>query len=191
MPNLHLLYGLCRWTLGSIFLYAGSTKLLDPESFAVLIGAYGILPEALWMPAALTLSLMEVFGGVGLIRDIRGSLTVVTGLLVLFIAILGYGIFMGLDVDCGCFGPDDPEAKAFHGLRSSLYRDVLMLAGAAFMYGWRKVRGVQPKTIKGICHEYIKQRRSKNECDKVDGPNGVGDPNRTGTGGHIGGQEQI
>ena len=41
----------------------------------------------------------------------------------LFMAILGYGISMGLDVDCGCFGPEDPESKAFHGLRAALYRD--------------------------------------------------------------------
>jgi hypothetical protein len=57
----------------------------------------------------------------------------------LFIAVLAYGLWMGLDVDCGCFGPEDPEAEAFHALRLSFYRDLLMLTGVGFMYGWRRI----------------------------------------------------
>ena len=41
-------------------------------------------------------------------------------LLILFIAVLGYGIWLGLDIDCGCFGPGDPEHDAFSGLRTAL-----------------------------------------------------------------------
>jgi len=114
----------------------------------VLIDAYGIFPEDLLMPVAVILPTLEVLAGVGLLFDIRGSLAVIAGLLVLFIAILGYGIRMGLDVDCGCFGPEEPEAKAFHGLRLALYRDMAILAAVAFLYGWRRYWHVQPrKTI--------------------------------------------
>jgi hypothetical protein len=77
--------------------------------------------------------LLEVIAGIGLLFDIRGSLALITGLLVLFMVVLGYGIWMGLDVDCGCFGPEDPEAEAFHGLRLSLFRDLVMMAGV-FLY---------------------------------------------------------
>ena len=31
MKALDRIYNLCRWVLGSIFIYAGSTKLLEPE----------------------------------------------------------------------------------------------------------------------------------------------------------------
>jgi len=48
-------------------------------------------------------------------------------------------------VDCGCFGPEEPEAEAFHGLRLALYRDMAMLAAVAFLYGWRRYRRVQPR----------------------------------------------
>jgi uncharacterized membrane protein YphA (DoxX/SURF4 family) len=41
MKTMDWLYRLCRWTLGCIFIYAGGTKLLEPEIFAVLIEAYG------------------------------------------------------------------------------------------------------------------------------------------------------
>lgn len=139
-----LIYRLLRLGLGGIFIYAGSIKLLSPETFAVLIDAYGLIPEAMVMPVAVFLPALEVVAGIGLVFDIEGSLAAITGLLVIFIAILGYGIWMGLDVDCGCFGPEDPEAEAFHGLRTSLYRDLVMLSGIAFLYAWRKYRGIVP-----------------------------------------------
>ena len=65
----------------------------------------------------------------------------------MFLLILGYGIHMGLDVDCGCFSPGDPEAKAFHGLRAAFKRDLIMLAGIGFAFGWRKYRGICPKSF--------------------------------------------
>ena len=153
------LYTLCRWILGGIFIYAGTTKLLAPEIFATLIDAYGIAPESMIMPVAMTLPLLEVMAGIGLMLDHRGSLAVITGLLVLFIAILGYAIWMGLDVDCGCFGPEDIEAKAFHGLRLSLFRDMVMLGGAAFIYGWRWFGGIAPVGTKGIVNRLFKKGR--------------------------------
>jgi uncharacterized membrane protein YphA (DoxX/SURF4 family) len=155
------IYKLSRWTLGIIFIYAGCVKLLEPRTFAVLIEAYGIVPQGLLMPVAVVLPALEVAGGIGLLCEIEGSLAAITGLLVLFIAILGYGIRMGLDVDCGCFGPDDPEAKAFHGLRESLYRDLAMLAGVGFMYGWRRYRAIQPVKLTLSIKKIAKKRRTE------------------------------
>ena len=117
---------------------------MAPQTFAVLIEAYGFIPEMLLMPVAFALPAMEVIAGIGLIFDIRGSLATITGLLLLFAAILGYGIWIGLDLDCGCFGIEDPEAEAFHGLRPALYRDMVMLTAVAFLYGWRRHRRLRP-----------------------------------------------
>lgn len=154
-------YNLVRWVLGGIFIYAGSTKLLTPEILAVLIEAYGIVPEKLLMPVAIVLPALEVLAGIGLLFDIRGSLAVIAGLLVLFMAVLGYGIWMGLDVDCGCFGPEDPEAKAFHGLKVSLYRDLAMLAGVFFIYGWRRCRAIRPMSFKLTINKLFQKRRTE------------------------------
>ncbi len=137
------IYKLTRWILGAVFIYAGSTKLLEPETFAILIEAYGIVPELLLLPVSMALPALEVAAGIGIFFDIKGSLAIIAVLLVLFIAILSYGIWMELDVDCGCFGPDDPETKAFQGLQSSLFRDLIMLAGVAFLYGWRRYRTIK------------------------------------------------
>jgi uncharacterized membrane protein len=155
------LYKITRLILGSIFIYAGGSKLLEPEIFATLIDAYGVVPEVLLMPTAVTLPILEVIAGIGLVFDIRGSLLVITGLLVLFIAVLSYGIWMGLDVDCGCFGPEDPEAKAFHDLRPTLYRDLIMMLGISFLYGWRQYRNIRPIMITSIMNKRIGKRRMK------------------------------
>jgi uncharacterized membrane protein YphA (DoxX/SURF4 family) len=154
-------YRLLRWCLGAVFIYAGSLKLLDPWVFAVLIEAYGIVPEGLLMPVAVVLPMIEVAAGIGLLFDIQGSLAAVTALLLLFVAILGYGIHMGLDVDCGCFGPEDLEAKAFHGLRTSLYRDMLMIAVVAALYGWRRYRAVRPVKMMWIVNNRLKRRSTE------------------------------
>jgi uncharacterized membrane protein YphA (DoxX/SURF4 family) len=152
---------LTRWILGAVFIYAGSTKLMEPRIFTVLIEAYGFVPEGLLIPVAIGLPLLEVIAGFGLLFDIRGSLAVITGLLVLFMVVLGYGIWMGLDVDCGCFGPEDPEAEAFHGLRLSLFRDMVMIAGVIFIYGWRRYRAIRPTGVMVIVNQLFCKRRKE------------------------------
>jgi rhodanese-related sulfurtransferase len=143
-------YRFMRWALGVVFLYTGGSKLLDPEAFSVLIDSYGIVPDPLLMPVAIGLPLFEVFAALGLMIDVRGSLTSIGALLVVFMAILGYGIWMGLDVDCGCFGPEDPESRAYHGLRPALYRDFIMLAGVLYLYVWRVYRRKSPYRLSEI-----------------------------------------
>lgn len=155
------MYKLSRWILGGIFVYAGSVKLLEPKIFAVLIEAYGILPENLLMPVAVVLPVLEVAAGIGLLFDVEGSLSVVAALLGLFIVILGYGIWMGLDLDCGCFGLEDPESEAFHGLKISLYRDVAMLLGIVLLYSWRHRYGIKPVKLTLFINEFLKRRRTK------------------------------
>jgi uncharacterized membrane protein len=148
MKTYNLIYIFTRCVIGVIFIYAGITKFAEPEIFAALIGSYGILPEALLLSTALGLSLMEILAGAGLLFDIRGSLTAITTLLLLFILVLAYGILMGLDIDCGCFGPADPEAKAYHGLRTTLYRDIILLAAIIYLYRWRRINTIKPLTLR-------------------------------------------
>lgn len=155
------IYKLGRWTLGAVFIYAGSVKLLMPKPFAVVIAAYGIVPEGLILSVAIILSALEVAAGVGLIFDIEKSLGVIAGLLILFLSLLIYGIWMGLDIDCGCFGPEDPEAEAFHGLRWSFYRDLAMLSGVVFIYGWRQHLAIRPIKITQLTYNLWEKRIKK------------------------------
>ncbi|SHL22706.1 Methylamine utilisation protein MauE [Desulfatibacillum alkenivorans DSM 16219] len=138
------LYRVGRIVLAGVFLWSGIAKIQDPRSFAVIIEAFGLLPEIAIEPISLLLPILEIAAAVGILLDVKGSLGMITGMLVLFIFVLGYGLHMGLDVDCGCFGPDDPEAEAFHSLRPALYRDFVMMAGVAYLYIWRYARSVRP-----------------------------------------------
>jgi len=154
MTLIDWIYKLPRWVIGAVFVHAGGLKLADPGSLAVLIDAYGLVPDPLLTPIAVVLPAFEVAAGIGLILDIKGSLTTVVGLLVLFLVILGYGMGMGLDVDCGCFGPEDPEAKAFHGLKPAFYRDLAMLGVTAFLYGWRRYRTIEPVALRALVNRF-------------------------------------
>ncbi len=144
-------YRAVRITLSALFLWSGISKLMSPESFGVIIDAYGIVPTHWVGPTSIGLPILEVVLAVGLLLDIRFSLAGIAALLALFMAILGYGIHLGLDVDCGCFGPEDPEAEAFHGLRTALYRDVAMGAAIVYLYVWRFVRSAAPvRLLEGV-----------------------------------------
>ncbi len=144
MPYRNQLYAFGRWGLGALFIYAGGRKFMDPEVFAVLIDAFGVVPENLLWAVARMLPALEIIAGFGLLFDIRGSLAVIAGLLVLFIAILGVGLKMGLSIDCGCFGPQDIESRAFGGLDAALYRNLVLLAVVTWLYGWRRREGLRP-----------------------------------------------
>ena len=142
------IYRSLRWGLALVFIYAGAVKLADPEAFAVIIEAYGLVPDGLLMPLALALPALEVLAAVGLLFDLRGSLTIIAVLLLVFIAVLGYGLWMGLAIDCGCFGPEDPEGRAYAGIRPALYRDLVLAGGVLLLYGWRSVFRLSPIAIR-------------------------------------------
>jgi uncharacterized membrane protein YphA (DoxX/SURF4 family) len=136
-------YRLIRILLGMVFVWAGAAKLMDPEGFAHIISAYQLVPEALLAPAAIGLPALEFMAGLGLIFDIRGSLTVILGLLGMFAFVLWFGILKDLDIDCGCFSA---EELAEHGaLRWALYRDLGMMIAVLYLFWWRRATRSVPR----------------------------------------------
>lgn len=136
-----------RCVLAAVFLYAAAGKLIDPRSFAVVIDGYGIAPSAAVPALAVLLPLLEVAAAFGLLFNVRGALPLYVGLLLLFMFVLGYGIQLGLDVDCGCYGPGDPEGTAYHGLKEALLRDALLLLACCYVYVWRRATGARPRRL--------------------------------------------
>src|SRR4030042_5995052 len=127
-----------RFALGSVFIYAGFIKLLDPKTFAKVISQYDLIPEGLLAPVAVGLPLIEFLAGLGLILNIRGSLSVIFSMLILFVFVLWYGLLTGLSIDCGCFSPD--EIAGHNSLKKAFYRDLLMIGAVFFMYIHRLIR---------------------------------------------------
>lgn len=123
----------CAVFLAGVYFYGGIPKLLNIEAFADVVAAYGLVPDALVGTTAVILPLIEVVTAAGLLFKKKWARISAVALLVLFISILSYGIYLGLDIDCGCFGPEDPEHVAFSGLRSALIRDLFFLLPALYL----------------------------------------------------------
>lgn len=134
MPEIWLkgLLLLFRFCLGGIFIYAGVTKILDPEEFALAIYNYQILPDLLVNPVAVVLPWIEVICGFTLIFGwwIGASSLVLTGLLFIFLFALVITLARGLDISCGCF------SSTGEGKISWLYlvRDFSLFAMGAFVF---------------------------------------------------------
>lgn len=122
-----------RVLLGIVFLWASLPKIVDPRSFAEIVGNYRMLPPVLVNPVAVVLPWIEAVCGAALIcgRLIRGSAFVSVVLILIFSAASAFNLYRGLDVDCGCFsvaGDNSPGATWYH-----LLRNALILALAAFV----------------------------------------------------------
>jgi uncharacterized membrane protein YphA (DoxX/SURF4 family) len=117
----------CRFVLAVVFFYSGYAKLGQSQDFAEIIGAYGLLPDPLVLPMALVLPPLEIIAAIGILLQVRIALWCISSLVILFIGVLSYGIWLGLDIDCGCFDIGSMEHQVFPGLQGALYRDVLML----------------------------------------------------------------
>jgi uncharacterized membrane protein YphA (DoxX/SURF4 family) len=129
-------YRMIRFVLGVVFVWAGLAKLADPEGFAEIISVYELVPESMLVPVAVGLPVLEVVAGLGLVFDVQGSLSIILGLLTLFVFVLWFGILRDLDIDCGCFSPTDLAEHMT--LRQAMYRDFVMLAGALYLFWWRR-----------------------------------------------------
>jgi len=119
--------------MGALFVYSGVIKLQDPISFSVIITHFEILP---WgsIYAAYAIPIVEILVGLGVIAGLNWALIALTTMLVIFINVLLYGISQGVNVSCGCFGPEDPEFHFFMGMKGAVYRDLLMLVAAIYMH---------------------------------------------------------
>jgi uncharacterized membrane protein YphA (DoxX/SURF4 family) len=142
------LYRIIRIAVAALFIYAGAIKLFDPKAFAATISAYDLVPEAFLPVVAIGLPLIEVIAGLALVFDRPWGLHLTTGLLALFVFILGYGILGDLDVDCGCFGAEDLDKQA--GLRGAFYRDLVLIGIVMpYLYLSRRVRALAGKKESG------------------------------------------
>ena len=129
--------------IGALFIYAGAVKIIDPVDFARDIDNYKMLPWTLGIGLALYLPWLEIFCGLALITRIlyRGSVFIVTVLMILFIVASIVAKARGLDVSCGCFG----HASKYLSFTWHLILDFLLLGGLIIIrHGSRGI--TQPAT---------------------------------------------
>jgi putative oxidoreductase len=93
-----------RLVLGGLFLYAGLSKIGQPYHFAAAIQAYQLLPQFLVGLTAVLIPWIETVSAIALLLGCKPRSTLITFmiLLAIFIVIIGFTMFRGLDIDCGC-----------------------------------------------------------------------------------------
>jgi hypothetical protein len=146
--------------VAGLFLYASFFKLRDTEAFAEAISEFGLIGENVLFATALAIIALEIVAGLGLLLDIRGALGLIVALLFVFVAVLGHGISLGLDISCGCLGPGDSEL----GLHEALLRDFVLLAACGYLYWSRWVRSSPPPTWRQTWDRIIRNLGSREQC---------------------------
>ena len=138
-----------RLFLGGIFLYAAYTKLRLPWiSFAATVQNYELLPDSAVIFVARTLPWFELVLGILLVigAGMRWVGAAASALLLAFFAIMVRAYALGMDIDCGCFGPGD-RLSGMTLLRDGLLLSLsLVLTIAAFSKA-RRPPGI-PQTAK-------------------------------------------
>jgi uncharacterized membrane protein YphA (DoxX/SURF4 family) len=121
----NLLFNASRILLGGVFIWASWDKIMDPSAFAQAIANYQIVPPGTGNLAALILPWIELVCGACLILNCwtRGGALITAALTLVFMGALGYNIFRGVDVNCGCFTLDEeaPGNMWFYLVRDAVF----------------------------------------------------------------------
>lgn len=127
LPRILLLLG--RIALGAIFVYAAWTKMHPPVAislslFALQVDSYRMLPPWAVNTVAHTLPFLELALGALLIIGwpLRIVSSVTSLLLLAFFGTMVRSYALGLEINCGCFGPNEKLGAA------TLLRDGALLA---------------------------------------------------------------
>jgi hypothetical protein len=111
---------------------AGVLKLAEPESFALAVSNYNLLPRQALQPIAYMLPPLEIVTALALFHAglRQAAWLLASAQFLLFAGAVGSAVARGLDVSCGCFG-GSMTVSWYHLLAN------LALAG---LCGWQALR---------------------------------------------------
>ena len=106
-----------RIIVGSVFLWASLSKIIDPAKFAREISNYHVMPFGLENMVAIFLPWLEFFIGSALILGIMvdGSVILCSALLIMFNMLVTQAMVRGFNIECGC-GLKEGEMVGFQKL---------------------------------------------------------------------------
>lgn len=119
---------LSQLILGSIFIYAGIGKIINPDSFANSIKSYKLLPVTIIPIVSVVLPWIEFIFGILLIVGlfIKFSAIALTSLMIIFMTALSIQAIKGNIIDCGCF--DKASILSSANLLFLFARDFILLS---------------------------------------------------------------
>ena len=115
----------------------------DLATFARDVTSYHVPPRELTNLVAITLPWIELLAGGLLVCGIwkQASALVITAMMIVFLAAIGWAVAHGYDIRCGCFGTVDARRVGF----TALAQDTALLAIAMWL-AWRLEDKPQPAT---------------------------------------------
>lgn len=115
-----------RLLLGTIFVYAGTAKILTLETFPASIASFELVPTILVSIIAIALPPIEILAGLCLVtgRCLNSAVLLLCCLAATFTLAFLQAEWRNLDIDCNCFGPN--ENQAFKARSISLLRAFLL-----------------------------------------------------------------
>lgn len=138
---------LARVSVAAIFLGACLTKIQDPESFALAVQRYRLLPGELINLVAIMLPWVELTSGLAVLlgppRWRAAGAFIIAGMLVVFTGAISLNMLRGIEASCGCFST---RADAAVSDAWNLVRNVALiwLSLAILVDGWRKCAKAGP-----------------------------------------------
>lgn len=120
-----------KYILGIVFLISSISKIQQPYTFLGDIYSYEIVGPDLGVFSATIMPWAELFVGICLLGSvcIAGSLILATGMGMVFVIVLSWAIYHGLDIGCGCFGNANEKITLWTMIRAIL---IVMLSLFAY-----------------------------------------------------------
>ena len=126
---------LARVLLGAVFLVAGALKIAHPVDFHSDLLAYDVpLPDVVFRLVAVVLPWLEAICGAALLATVwtETAGAVVTAMCLAFVVMLGQAVMRGLELTCGCLGPEDEGWFDRPGV--ALIRAAVLLVGSVWLW---------------------------------------------------------
>jgi len=123
--------------LGWLFVSASLHKIVHPESFALDVATYQLLPLYTVNLFALVVPWIEILVGalITVGYRVRASALLIVLLMTSFIVALVWALYMGLDMSCGCFASQAASSDDSISWRT-LVRDLSWLILGLYVLGF-------------------------------------------------------
>lgn len=135
-----------RLYLGALFLWASLHKIQNPESFAIDVATYQVLPLITLNLFSLSVPWVELCVGLMLMLGlrVRAAGLIVSLLMISFMVALSSALAQGLDLSCGCFASQSVKEQDPISWRT-LLRDAAWLALSLYVTWFdRRPFGIEP-----------------------------------------------
>ena len=138
---------LARLAVAALFLGACVAKIRDPESFALAVNRYRLLPGGLVNALALLLPWVEFTSGLAVLagppRWRAAGALLILGMLGVFTLAISLNLARGIEASCGCFSTraDAAVSDVWNLVRNGA---LLWLALATFLDAFRRATAAPP-----------------------------------------------